>query len=51
MFQLRNKLDETCEQVEESLNESHVKSKSHFDRKARLRQLKAGDRVLTNWQS
>ena len=46
LFELRNRLEETCKLVEKSLKESHVKSKSHFDRKARLRQLKAGDKVL-----
>ena len=46
VFELHNRLEETCKLVEESLKESHVKSTSHFDRKARLRQLKAGDKVL-----
>jgi len=36
VFELHNRLEETCELVEESLKESHVKSKSYFDRKARL---------------
>jgi len=46
VFDLRNRLEETCKLVEESLKQSQVKAKAHFDRKARSRELKAGDKVL-----
>lgn len=45
VFELRNKLEDMCKLVQDSLKESHVKSKKHFDRKARLRQLEPGDKV------
>jgi len=39
-------MEETCKLVEESLAESQRKAKKHFDRKAKLRKLDVGDRVL-----
>ena len=46
VFELRNRLEDTCKLVEESLKESQVKAKAHFDRKSRYRELKTGDKVL-----
>jgi len=46
VFELRNRLEDTCKLVEESLKESQVKAKAHFDRKSRIRELKAGNKVL-----
>jgi len=46
VFQLRNRMEQTCQLVEESLSKAQVKAKKHFDRKARQRKLKVGDKVL-----
>jgi len=46
VLELRNRLEETCRMVKDSLAESSVKSKKHFDRKTHMRELKAGDCVL-----
>jgi len=46
VLNLRNRLEETCGLVKDSLTKSSVKAKKHFDRKARMRELKAGDLVL-----
>jgi len=46
VFQLRNRMEQTCQLVEESLSKAQVKAKKHFDRKARQRKLKVVDKVL-----
>ena len=46
VLDLRNRLEETCETVKDSLTKASAKAKKHFDRKARLRELKTGDLVL-----
>jgi len=46
VLDLRNRLEETCGLVKDSLAKSSLKAKKHFDRKARMRELKAGDLVL-----
>jgi len=46
VFELRNRMEQTCQLVEESLSNAQVKAKKYFDRKARQRKLKVGDKVL-----
>ena len=46
VFELRNRMEETCKLVQESLADSQVKAKKHFDRKAKKRKLNVGDKVL-----
>jgi len=46
VFELRNRMEETCKLVEESLAKSQAKAKKHFDRKAKARKLNVGDKVL-----
>ena len=43
---LRNRIEETCNMAQENLAKSQVEAKKHFDAKARLRTLEAGDQVL-----
>ena len=43
---LRNRIEETCNLAHESLMHAQLRYKSHFDRKAKLRVLKPGDKVL-----
>lgn len=46
VFDLRNRMEETCKLVEQSLRETQTKAKKHFDRKAKARKLQIGDKVL-----
>ena len=46
VFELRNRVEETCKVVEESLVESQRKAKRYFDCKAKSRKLNVGDKVL-----
>ena len=46
VFDLRNRMEQTCQLVEESLGNAQVKAKKYFDRKARHCKLKVGDKVL-----
>jgi len=46
VLDLRNRLEDTCQLVKESLSKSSDKAKKHFDRKTRMRELQAGDSVL-----
>jgi len=46
VLELRNCMKETCKLVEESLANSQVKAKKHFDRKAKMCKLSIGDTVL-----
>ena len=39
IFELRNRMEETCKLAEESLAKSQAKAKKHFDRKAEVRKL------------
>jgi len=43
---VRNRLEDTCEIVKDSLIKTSNKAKKHFDRKSRLRELQSGDKVL-----
>ena len=43
---LRNRLEETCSLVENSLKEASVKYKHHYDKKARKKPFDVGDKVL-----
>jgi len=46
VLDLRNRLEETCHLVKESLEKSAHKAKKHFDKKTRMRELRAGDSCL-----
>lgn len=46
IFDLREKLEKTCQLAHENLKTSSAKYKKAYNRKARDRQLKAGDKVL-----
>ena len=46
VFDLRNRMEETCKLVEQSLRETQNKAKKHFDRKAKARKLQIGVKVL-----
>ena len=46
VLDLRNRLEDTCQLVKESLSKSSDKTKKHFDRKSRMTELQAGDSVL-----
>ena len=46
VFELRNKLEETCELVRDSLEKSQKSMKKHFDKKAKVRRLEVNDKVL-----
>ncbi|XP_069140237.1 uncharacterized protein [Argopecten irradians] len=43
---LRERLEETCQLAKEHLEKAKGKQKKYFNRKARIRELKAGDKVL-----
>ena len=46
VFQLREKLEETCRLAHEELRSDQQMQKKYFDRKARLKKLLVGDKVL-----
>jgi len=46
VLDLRNRLEDTCQLVKESLCKSSDKAKKHFDRKTLMRELQSGDSVL-----
>jgi len=46
VFDLRNRLEDTCKLMQESLSESQSKAKKYFDRRAKFRKLKVSDKVL-----
>ena len=46
VFDLRNRLEETCKLARESLNNAQGKYKHHYDRKARARSFNIGEKVL-----
>ena len=46
VLDLRNRLEETCQLVEDSLGKASSKAKKHFDKKARMREMQAGDKAL-----
>ena len=46
VLDLRNRLEETCQLVEDSLGKASSKAKKHFDTKARMREMQAGDKAL-----
>ena len=46
VFDLRNRMEETCKIARENLEISQLRYKSHFDKKARMRSLEEGDQVL-----
>jgi Integrase zinc binding domain/Integrase core domain len=43
---LRNRIEETCELAHKEIAKTHLKNKRHFDKNAKLRELKVGDKVL-----
>ncbi|XP_033762635.1 uncharacterized protein LOC117344094 [Pecten maximus] len=46
VMDLRERMEETCQLASEHLRDAKIKQKRHFNRRARQRHLKAGDRVL-----
>jgi len=46
LLDLRNRLEETCKLVKDSLGKASAKAKKHFDRKTRMRELQPGDYCL-----
>ena len=46
VLELRNRLEETCQLARESLYEAQGRQKHHYDKKARNRQFKVGQKVL-----
>ena len=46
VLELRNRLEETCQLVKDSLGKASSKAKKHFDRKARMREMQVGDKAL-----
>jgi len=46
VLNLRNRLEETCKLVKDSLGKASAKAKKHFDRKTRMRELQPGDYCL-----
>ena len=46
VFDLKQKLEKTCQMAKENLKTSSARYKKHYNSKARDRQLKAGDKVL-----
>ena len=46
VLELRNRLEETCQLARESLYEVQGRQKHHYDKKARNRQFKVGQKVL-----
>jgi len=46
VLDLRNRLEETCQLVKDSLGKASSKAKKHFDKKARMREMQAGDKAL-----
>ena len=46
VFDLRNRIEDTCKIAQTALEEEGVRQKTHFDRKARMRTFREGERVL-----
>jgi hypothetical protein len=46
VLDLRNRIEETCKLAQEEIAKTHVRNKSRLDKNAKLRILKAGDKVL-----
>ena len=46
VLELRNRLEETCQLARENLYEARGRQKHHYDKKARNRQFKVGQKVL-----
>ena len=46
VFELRNRIQQTCELAQENLETEALRQKKHFDKKAKMRTFKTGDRVL-----
>ena len=46
VLDLRNRIEETCELAHKEIAKTHLKNKRHFDKNAKLRELKVGDKVL-----
>lgn len=46
MVDLRNRLEDTCKLVKENLEATAVRNKHHYDKRARVRSLEVGDKVL-----
>ena len=46
VLDLRNRIEETCKIAQKSLEKEGVRQKKHFDRHAKVRTFKPGDRVL-----
>jgi len=46
VLDLRKRLEETCQLVKDSLGKASSKAKKHFDKKARIREMQAGDKTL-----
>ena len=46
VFELRNRLEQTCDLVRQSLLKKQKRYKTYFDRKSQQRNLNVGDRVL-----
>ena len=46
VLELKNRLEETCQLARESLYEAQGRQKHHYDKKARNRQFKVGEKVL-----
>ena len=46
VFDLRNRLEDTCKMVHDNLSAAQSRYKSHFDKRAKARSLNAGEEVL-----
>ena len=46
VFDLRNRLEDTCKMVHDNLSAAQLRHKSHFDKRAKPRSLNVGDEVL-----
>jgi len=46
MLELRGRIEETCKLAQEAINKANAKNKKYYDKKARNRELKIGDKVL-----
>ena len=46
MFDLRNRLEDTCKMVHDNLSAAQLRHKSHFDKRAKPRSLNVGDEVV-----
>ena len=46
VFDLRNRLEDTCKMVHDNLSAAQLRHKSHFDKRAKPRSLNVGDEVV-----